>query len=132
MSYYVQARTDKGGDMTEQKNPMTKIVQATEARQQLPQLLNTVHLGKTRVVVERSGIPVAAIVSMSELQRLEQLDQRREQLFKAVTGISDKFKDVPQDELEREVAKAVSEARAEMREERAAKSKKGRPVPQNP
>src|SRR5512135_541227 len=63
--------------MTERERPMKKTVKASEARQQLPQLLNTVYRGDTRVLVERSGIPVAAIVSARDLEELTRLDQQR-------------------------------------------------------
>ncbi len=36
--------------MTNQDKPEVKTVTASEARQQLPQLLNTVNQGKTRIV----------------------------------------------------------------------------------
>ncbi len=82
--------------------------------------------------MQRSGIPVAAIVTVEELRRLEQMDDRREQLFAVLTAISDKFKDVPPEELEREVNKAVAEARAEHRAERAEERSGRQPSSLNP
>jgi prevent-host-death family protein len=63
--------------MTKQEESTNKIVKATEARNRLPQLLNSVYRGEGRVVVERSGIPVAAIVSPQDLAALDRLDAQR-------------------------------------------------------
>ena len=52
--------------MQEEPEPMTKTIKASVARQQFSQLLNDVFRGKIRVVVEKSGIPVAAIISANE------------------------------------------------------------------
>ena len=67
--------------MNKPEKPEVKKVQASEARQRLPDLLNRVYQGRTRIVVERSGIPVAAIVSVDELQQLETLDEQRDELW---------------------------------------------------
>jgi prevent-host-death family protein len=105
--------------MNKPEKPEVKKVQASEARQRLPDLLNRVYQGRTRIVVERSGIPVAAIVSVDELQQLETLDEQRAELWALMQRMSEAFKDVPQDELEREVNKAVAQARKELAAERA-------------
>jgi prevent-host-death family protein len=49
---------------------MTKTIKASDARQQFSQLLNEVFREESRVVVEKSGIPVAAIIPAKDLQRL--------------------------------------------------------------
>ena len=41
---------------------MTQVMKASEARAQWSQLLNKVFRSQTRVVVEKSGIPVAAVI----------------------------------------------------------------------
>jgi prevent-host-death family protein len=105
--------------MRKPEKPEVKKVQASEARQRLPDLLNRVYQGKSRIVVERSGIPVAAIVSVDELQQLESFDQQREELWAVMQRMSEAFKDVPPEELEREVDRAVAQARKELAVERA-------------
>jgi prevent-host-death family protein len=57
----------------QEREPMTKTLKASEARQQFSELLNQVFKGETRVLVEKSGIPVAAIVSTTDLNKLQQL-----------------------------------------------------------
>lgn len=102
--------------------PVTKTVKASEARQQWSELLNEVFKRETRVVVEKSGVPVAAIISIEDLQRLKQSEARRAEHFKALdeswSAMSEAFKDVDPEEIEREVAKAVAEARRQLRAER--------------
>jgi prevent-host-death family protein len=120
LSYHVRVRTYKRGGvtMTKQEEPTNKIVKATEARDRLPQLLNSVYRGEGRVVVERSGIPVAAIVSPQDLAALDRLDAQRAELADVLAEMREAFKDVPQEEIEEETNKAVAEVRAQMRAER--------------
>lgn len=92
----------------------------TEARQQLSRVVNRVARHETRVLIEKSGVPVAALVSADDLERLKALEERRQEQFAAIMEISRAFADVPDDELERELAKAQAEARAELHAEREA------------
>src|SRR3954469_4882424 len=122
---YVHCRAERGGvSMTKQEEPTNKVVKATEARDQLPQILNSVYRGEGRVVIERSGIPVAAIVSPRDLAALDRLDAQRAELADVLAETREAFKNVPQEEIEAETNKAVAEVRAQMRAEReqAAKS----------
>jgi prevent-host-death family protein len=100
------------------QRPRTKTITVTAARQAWSELLNTVSRGETRVLVEKRGIPVAAIVSIEDLERLNRLDAERDQDFAVLDEVGAAFKDVPVGELERQVAKALAEVRAEMRAER--------------
>lgn len=43
----------------------------SKARQNFPDLLNRVGYGKERIVIEKHGKPVAAIISPEDLRRLE-------------------------------------------------------------
>lgn len=98
--------------------PQTRTLGVTEARQQFSSLLNQVFGGEERVIVEKNGIPVAALVSARDLDRLEQFEEKWERGFEVFDEIGAAFADVPLDELEREVARAVRQARKELREER--------------
>ena len=62
--------------------PVTQTMKASQVRQEWSKLLNTVFRDKTRVVVEKSGIPVVAIVSAEDLKRLQQLEAQRAERFK--------------------------------------------------
>lgn len=92
----------------------------TDARQQLSRVVNRVARRETRIMLEKNGVPVAAIVSADDLRRLDEMEARREEQFEAMREFSRAFADVPLDELERQVARALAEARAELRAEREA------------
>ncbi|MDP9474044.1 MAG: type II toxin-antitoxin system Phd/YefM family antitoxin [Chloroflexota bacterium] len=102
------------------QQPATQTMKISEVRGQLNTLVNRVYRKETRVLVEKSGIPVAAIVSTEDLKRLDQLDAEREADFAVVDELREAFKDVPPEELEREAERAIAEVRAEMRAERDA------------
>ncbi|MBI3282607.1 type II toxin-antitoxin system prevent-host-death family antitoxin [Candidatus Curtissbacteria bacterium] len=88
-------------------------MKASDVRAQWSQLLNKVFRSKTRVVVEKSGIPVAAVISAEDLQRFTQMEEQRERRFKALDKMREAFKDVPSEEIDREVKRAISQVRAE-------------------
>lgn len=94
---------------------MTQVMKASDVRQQWSQVLNKVFRGETRVVVEKSGIPVAAVISAEDLELFNKLKEQREQNFAILDEIGEKFKNVPFEEIEQEVSKAVREVRAENR-----------------
>ncbi|MBI2954291.1 MAG: type II toxin-antitoxin system Phd/YefM family antitoxin [Chloroflexi bacterium] len=100
-----------------ERKPMTQTIKASEVRQQFSQLLNQVFRRETRVIVEKSGIPVAAIISADDLERLNQLEQQRTERFKALDESWKAFEGIPTEEIEREVAKAVAAARKKRRAE---------------
>ena len=95
------------------QQPTTQTIKVSDVRQNLAQLLNKVFRKETRVLVEKSGIPVAAIVSADDLERLDRLDRERAQRFKALDEFGAAFEDVPVEEIEREVARIVAQVRAE-------------------
>lgn len=111
----------------EREEPMTQTMKAMEARNQWSKLLNRVYRRETRVVVEKSGVPVAALVSMDDLRRLQGLDSSRADDFKALEATRAAFKDIPDEELEREVNRAFREGRERYRarrpENRSARSR---------
>jgi prevent-host-death family protein len=95
--------------------PMTQTIAASEARQNFSQLLNRVFRREMRVVIEKSGVPVAAIVSADDLEHLRRYEEQRREDFAVLDRIREAFKDVPAEEIEREVARAVAEVRADKR-----------------
>ena len=92
--------------------PVLEKINASEARQQWSELLNRVYRRETRVVVEKSGIPVAALVSTEDLERLQQFDQQREQDLRVVNEIRAAFKSTAPEEIEQEAERALSQIRA--------------------
>ena len=84
------------------------------------EILDRVYGHKARVIVERDGIPVAVVVSAADLERLQHLADQWDAPFRVIDRMRVAFSDVPDDELERQVDKAVAGARAELRAEREA------------
>ena len=81
--------------------------------------MNKVYKGETQVLVEKSAIPIVALVSARDYEEFRRVQERRSQRLAILDRLRDVFKDVPQAELEREVGRAVSQARAALRAERA-------------
>jgi prevent-host-death family protein len=100
----------------QEQEPMTKTIKASDTRQQFSKLLNEVFRGEKRVVVEKSGIPVAAIVSPQDFKLLARLEQERAEQFKILDEIGAAFQDVPPEEIEREVNRAIAQVRRETRQ----------------
>lgn len=100
--------------MAEQE-PVTQTMKATEARAQWSRLLNSVFRHNTRVIVEKSGVPVAAIVSVRDLERWQRLEAERDRRFRALDESRAAFRELPDDEIEREVDLALGEVREENR-----------------
>lgn len=46
----------------------------SEARNNFPELLNRVGYGQERILIERHGKPVAALISVEDLNRLQALE----------------------------------------------------------
>jgi prevent-host-death family protein len=101
----------------QEPEPMTKTMKASVARQQFSQLLNDVFRKESRVLVEKSGIPVAAIISASDFTRLGRLEAERNKDFAILDELREAFKDVPAEEIEREVKRAITQVRREKRQQ---------------
>lgn len=101
--------------------PMTQTMKASQARQEWSQVLNQVFRGEKRVLVEKSGIPVAAIVSAEDFERLKHYDAQREERWRVVDEIRARNRDKDPAEVERDVAEELAALRREDRERRAAR-----------
>lgn len=89
----------------------TDSMNFTKARQHLSEIVNQVARRERRVLLEKHGAPVAAIVSHDDLKRLKELDEEEQRRTAAFKAISDRLADVPLDELEQEIAKSIATAR---------------------
>lgn len=96
-----------------ERAPMTQTMKASEARQHFSQLLNKVFRKETRIVVEKSGIPVAAIVSAQDLEQLQVLEAEREARFAVLDRIRARNADQDPDEVLRDVTAVVEDVRQE-------------------
>ncbi len=103
-----------------EQQPMTQTMNATDIRQQFASVLNRVFRKETRVVVEKSGIPVAAIVSAEDLKRLDRLDEADRDAWETLAAMRAPFKEVPPEEIERETDRIITENRRQTRRPRSA------------
>jgi prevent-host-death family protein len=101
------------------QQPTTETMKISEVKQQFNRLVNRVYRHETRVMVEKSGIPVAGIVSADDLRRLDRLDRERAERFKVLEEFAAGFADQSPGEIERETARALAEVRAGRRQEAA-------------
>jgi PHD/YefM family antitoxin component YafN of YafNO toxin-antitoxin module len=65
----------------------TQVMNATYVRQVWSELLNKVFQTNTRVVVEKNGIPVAAIISPRELERFKRLEAQDAEHFRPLREV---------------------------------------------
>jgi hypothetical protein len=105
--------------MAQTRRP-TEIIELPDAEQEFGRVVAQVSGSGTRFLVENNGVTVAAVISATELDRLDRLDAEREDDFAIFDEIGAAFRGVDPEEIEREAAKAVAEVRAEMRAEREA------------
>ncbi len=61
----------------EQRDIVTRSIPVSQARQKLGELVNEVYKRHLRVVVEKSGIPVVAMVSLADFERWVRLDREQ-------------------------------------------------------
>ena len=101
-----------------EQEPMTQTMKISDVKNKLSSLVNAVYRKETRVLVEKAGIPVAALVSAEDLKQLARLDVERAERRRVVEAMREPFRGVPPAEIERETAQAVADVRAEMRAER--------------
>jgi prevent-host-death family protein len=58
--------------------PKRTEIPASEVREQISEVISRVAYGRERVVVSRNGKAQAAIIPITDLDRLEELDRQRE------------------------------------------------------
>ena len=90
---------------------MTQTINASTARQEWSKILNKVFREETRIVIEKSGIPVAAIISAEDLKRLDRLEKERAGRFRILDEVKATFRDIPETEIENEVDQALTRVR---------------------
>ena len=98
----------------------TESLKFTEARSKLSSLLDRVFRQEVRIRIYKGTTPIAAIISIKDLERLEAYERRREQAFDRMERFSENFRDVSPEELEMRVDEAIAQVRAQMDTERLA------------
>jgi prevent-host-death family protein len=95
-----------------EQEPMTQTMKISDVKNTLSSLVNKVYRKETRVLVEKSGIPVAAIISADDFRRFAQLEREQEERFAVIDRVREAFKDVPAEEIEAETDRIIARNRA--------------------
>ncbi|MGI8406091.1 MAG: type II toxin-antitoxin system Phd/YefM family antitoxin [Thermomicrobiales bacterium] len=95
------------------KQPTTETMSVSESRKQYSEILNRVFLDDERIVIEKNGIPIAAIVPLSVVRDAEEKQRWRESLLQAWHDAQPGFVGVDEEEAEREIAEALDEIERE-------------------
>src|SRR5262245_58164457 len=98
--------------------PPSKTMTASNARQQFAEAINDVARHEARIVVEKNGVPVAAIISAEDLRRLERLDVRDKQAWYVFDAMAEPFRGVPGEEIEAATERIMAEIKEENRRNR--------------
>src|SRR5205814_730691 len=101
-----------GGEVPE-REAMTQVMKASDARQEWSSVRKQVAHGQKRFIVEQSGVPIAAIISAGDLERFSVLEAERDGHFEALDRIRAKNADKDPDEVLRDVTEVVEEVRQE-------------------
>lgn len=97
---------------------MLREATAMTVRQNLGELLNEVQYRHHQIVITKAGKPVAAIVDMATLENLRKT--RSAEFERLWERVAEGFKDIPADELDAQIDRAVEEVRAERHRVRTA------------
>ena len=96
----------------------THTLTISDVRRRLSSIVEEVSRKETRIVVEKRGIPIAAIVSADDLERLTRIEEEDRRAWAILEAMRAPFRDVSPEEIDREAANAIAEVRAERRAER--------------
>ena len=140
--------------MATSRQQTIQTMSVSEARKNFSDVVTRPLRGEGRVIVEKSGTPVGAIVSIDDLRRLEESDRerseiesvldRRNRVLERLRQVDEEsrsltpeerkragqegeeilsrtaagFRGIPEDEIQREIEKAIAEVKAEYDAER--------------
>ena len=100
--------------------PQNQTLNATDVRANWSQLLLDVFNHKSRVLVQKGGIPVAALIAVDDLKRFQLIEQERAERFRVIEEGWEAFRSISLGDVDAEVARAVAEVRADIRADREA------------
>lgn len=115
------------------KKPAVRVVSATEAKNRFGEVIREAYEADQQVIVEKGGLPVVAIISMADYDKLLSLDasvdvnqasqvkrasardEAIRSLRKVLAEAHARVPNVPEDEVERDVQQALHEVRRKRR-----------------
>lgn len=87
---------------------MRKEVSVTEARQKFDNLLDQAYYYDNQIIIKRANEPIAVLVS---IQAYQQFLKQRDKDLSILDRVWSKIPDVPEDEVEKDIAAAIAEVR---------------------
>ena len=84
-----------------------------EARQRFSRILDDVRQAGEPVIIEKSGVPVAAVVPLTVLDRDRRWVAERAERIALLERMRRPFRDVPAEGIEKQVREAIASVRAE-------------------
>jgi len=98
--------------VTDARRPVRvkRKVSAVEARKRFGEILESVFYRGDEVVIERAGKAMAVVIPT---ERYEALERSRERLFELIEKNWERNKDVPAEEIEQDIQKAIREVRGQ-------------------
>lgn len=88
---------------------------AADARQNFSHLIADVRTTEEPVIIEKGGVPVAAVVPLAVLQREQRWADERSERLALLERLRRPFREIPTEEIEREASAAVADVRSERR-----------------
>ncbi len=88
---------------------MEKTIGAFEARRSFGKLIEEAYYKKDSFIIERSGRPMAVIVSIEDYQKWQRF--AKEQVFGMIEGVHKRTSKIPAAELERDVTESLKQLR---------------------
>ena len=92
---------------------MKRRISAVEARKRLGEILESVFYRGDEVVIERAGKAMAVVIPA---ERYEAMEKSRERAFDLIEENWERNKDVPYEQVEKDVQKAQAEVRSGRRQ----------------
>jgi prevent-host-death family protein len=120
--------------------PTVRVVSATEAKNKFGEIIKYAYAADEHLIVEKSGIPVVAIIPMADYQQLvgarsiapaveQKVDAERKRaaasrrLKEVMDRVHAKMPYYPEEEVDRDIAEAIAAVRAEQARKTAAESR---------
>jgi prevent-host-death family protein len=89
---------------------LERTISDRQAKEHFAQLLQDVSRQSQTVVIEQAGQPMAVLISVEQYR---QLKERRAAFFAMLDEVQQRTRQVPPEELEADIAEAVSAAKAD-------------------
>jgi len=102
------------------KQRTTETMSEADSRARYSEILERVLQDEDRVIIEKDGVPVAAIVPLSVVRDAETTERRRQDLREAFEATRKAMRGIPPDEIEREIENAIAEVEESRRQRRNA------------